>query len=969
MSAGQRIAVVGMAGRFPGAPSTAAFWRNLRDGVESVAPLSEAELLAEGVPAEEIAHPDYVPVAATLAEHDLFDARFFGFGAREAALLDPQHRVFLECAWHAMEDAGIRPGDASSGGVFASAGMPAYLMSNLLGGRPVVLGSEVFELQIHNDKDYLATRVAHRLGLTGPAVSVQTACSGSLVAVHQAVRALRAGECEIALAGGVCVRVPHRVGYRWERGMVFSRDGHCRPFDAAASGTVFGNGVGVVVLKRLGDALAAGDRVLAVLAGSAVNNDGAGKVGFTAPSAAGQEAVVRAALRDADFDPETITAVEAHGTATPIGDPIEITALSRAFGTSRTGFCTVGSVKGNVGHLESAAGIAGLIKAVLQLRHGVLAPTAQFAEPNPAIGFASTPFVVRTEAGEWETGGLPRRIGVSAFGIGGTNAHVLLEEAAPPEPTPPVRRPQVLVLSAKTKEALETMAGELAAVLREPDAPAIADVAATLRRGREAWRYRRAVVVSESSAALAAPAAAVSANKPRVVWMFPGQGAQYPGMGAEFYRELSGFAEAVDECVRELTPRLGVDLRELMFSPDTDPARLRATELAQPALFVTSYALARQLLRWDCRADAMVGHSLGELVAACLAGVLSLPDALRFVAERGRLMAEQPPGVMLAVSAAEERIAGLLSGDVTVAAVNAPELCVLSGPAEAIAKCAEVLAGQEIPHKPLHTSHAFHSAMMDEVVPRLADFLGTAQLSEPEVPVFSAVTGALLTDEQAVDPGYWAAQAREPVRFAAALASAGGGLVLEAGPGATLGTFARATLGEPVAVARTMPRPNENRPELEVLLGAVGALWQRGCPVDLEAVHDGAGQTVSLPGYAFARQRYWIGRQPGAPEPAAVPADEAVSRPAELSGSFAEPDTELLRRIVAVWEDVLQYRPIGVHDDFFELGGHSLLAAKLSAGLAAALGREISLPDVLGRPTPAAFAEALEKTVPAEPKE
>ncbi|MCZ0995629.1 beta-ketoacyl synthase N-terminal-like domain-containing protein [Streptomyces noursei] len=1003
------IAVVGMAGRFPGAEDIDAYWRNLRDGVESITRLEEADLLAEGIERAEFERPEYVPAAPLLDGVDLFDARFFGFSAREAALLDPQQRLFLECAWHALEHAGIDPAAVRSGGVFAGANMPAYLMSNLLGGRRIVLDSAVFELQIHNDKDYLATRAAHQLGFTGPALSVQTACSTSLVAVHEAAQSLRTGACDVALAGGVCVRVPHRVGYRYERGLIYSPDGHCRPFDAEARGTVFGSGVGVVVLKRLTDAVADGDRVLAVLKGSAVNNDGSDKVSYTSPGVTGQERVVLQALRAGGVDARTVTAVEAHGTATPIGDPIEINALTRAHRhfTEDTGYCAIGSVKSNIGHLESAAGIASLIKAVLQLQHRELAPSLHFRTPNPRIDFDATPFRVNDQRVAWNPGDVPRRIGVSSFGIGGTNAHVILEEAPTACPAPELvsaaPRPQLLLLSAKTPQALEAATDRLAGRLAGPDAPRSPTPRTPCRPagGRCATAARSSSPDPARAASLLggtdpdrARQGDAGTGRPRTVFLFPGQGTQFPAMGHGLYTADPGFAADIDRSAQLLRADLGLDLREVLYGTAADAERLTSTEVAQPALFATEYALARLLLRWGVEPDDMVGHSVGEFTAACLAGVLPLEDALRLVALRGRLMGEQPPGVMLSVEASEETLVPLLPAGVSVAAVNAPALCVAAGPEEGVAALERELAGTGVATRRLHTSHAFHSAMMDPVVGPLTGAVRGAALAPCERPFVSGVTGQPITPEQAMDPAYWGGHARRPVRFADAVRTAaakGRTVLVEVGPGTALSTLSRAALAgrRGISTVRTMRRPGEAGDDMETLLRGVGDLWLAGGEVRWPALHDGPRQRATLPGYPFQRERHWIGpsgrqgagtadlpveagdTRPVAPVPKAA-AEERSTRPAGLRSGYTAPRDETEKRIVALWEESLGFEGIGVHDDFFELGGHSLLGTQLANRIQEALGVTVSLRELLSHPTPAKLtavvtdAEATPATGPAE---
>ncbi|WP_237774413.1 non-ribosomal peptide synthetase/type I polyketide synthase [Actinosynnema sp. ALI-1.44] len=990
-SAQHDIAVVGMAGRFPGAPDIDAYWHNLRAGVESIQPLGEEELLAEGLDRELIGGQDYVPVAPTLDGIELFDARFFGFTAREAALLDPQQRLFLETAWHAMEHAGIDPARCVNAGVFAGGNMPAYLMSNLLGGNRIVLDSAMFELQIHNDKDYLASRTAFKLGLTGPAVNVQTACSTSLVAVHQAAASLRSGACELALAGGVCVRVPHRVGYRYEQGLIYSPDGHCRPFDADGAGTVFGNGVGVVVLKRLADAQRDGDRVLAVLKGSAVNNDGMDKVGYTAPSVRGQEAVVAEAIAASGVPARSITAVEAHGTGTHVGDPIEIAALTRAFGrsTSDTQFCAVSSVKSNIGHLESAAGIASFIKAVLQLQHRTLVPSLHFNQPNPRIDFPATPFFVNDELREWPNGRFPRRIGVSSFGIGGTNAHVVLEQAPEPDTAPAADdRPHLVVLSAKTPAALDAMSQAVSGKLAELERTPLADIAHTLQVGRAPMRYRRAVVAADTADAAAVLSGAdqgrvrtadAGLTPARVVFLFPGQGAQYPGMSQGLYENEPVFTAAMDECAGLLAEPLGIDLRTVLYPSERTEDGLTQTSLAQPALFATEYALAQLLLSWGVEPDMMVGHSIGEFAAACLSGVLSLADAARLVAVRGKLMRDLPTGSMVSIAAAAADVEPLLPPAVSIAAVNAPTLCVASGPHDAIAQLTERLTAQELTVRPLHTSHAFHSSMMDPIVEPYTRTVAEATLDAPGRPFVSCVTGEPITAELATDPSYWGTHMRRPVRFADAVRAAVGGrpaVLVEVGPGNTLSTLARAAewADQPrPAVVTTMRRPDESVADGQVLRTAVGDVWLFGGAVDWPAMHDGGRGRVELPGYPFQRDRYWIeprgtgqaaditGQITEHEDPAADELPKAT-RPGTLVTPYVEPADDLETAIAGVWEELFGIAPIGTRDNFFELGGHSLLATQVLNRMRAAVGATVPMSELLATPTISGLAEQVRAT-------
>jgi amino acid adenylation domain-containing protein len=970
------LAVVGMAGRFPGAADVGTFWSNLCSGTESITFYDGETLRAAGVPEPELNDPDYVRAAATVDGHDLFDARLFGYSAREAALLDPQHRLFLECCWAALEDAGYPPGrEAGSVGVYAGASLSSYLIAHVLAGRLPGSVAETLDLLVSNDKDYLASRVAYHLDLDGPAVAVQSACSSSLVAVHVAGQALLGGECDVAIAGGVALRLPQPRGYRYQENLVFSPDGHCRPFDADGRGTIFGSGVGAVVLKRLDDALADGDHIEAVVKGSAVNNDGGAKIGYTAPGIEGQAGVIAAALGVADVEPDTVTAIEAHGTATPVGDPIEIAALSRVFAsrTDRKGFCAIGSVKSNVGHLDSASGITGFIKAVLQAKHGLLVPSLHFRRANPDIDFAATPFVVNTELRDWDTDGVPRRIGISSFGMGGTNAHVVIEQ--PPERVPaprPVRPVQLLALSAREPEALGDASAALATALRAPGAPQLPDVAHTLRVGRAAFGYRQVTVgrdAADAADALDAPGSiARAAEHVRPVWLFPGQGSQYPGMGRTLYRAEPGFAGPFDECLAALPPETAARLRKLLLGEigDVDDgSELTRTELAQPALFTIGYALARLLGSWGLAPHAMLGHSVGELVAACLAGVFTLPDAVRVVAARGRLMQRMAPGAMLAVSLPEAEIRKRLEADsaLALAAVNADDLTVVAGPDEAVEQLRQRLSAEDVAHRPLHTSHAFHSAMMEPMADAFATELSGVVFSPPRVPYLSNRTGTWVTAEQATDPAYWVGHVRDTVRFGDGVRAlrewAGDASLafLELGPGHTLCTLARETVR--AAAIPLLPAANEPRDEQESVLEGVGRLWAAGAEVDLGRLA-GPGRRVSLPTYPFRRRRYWIdGGGSTEADEAQVAVDVPLDPRPALRVPFEAPRTDTERRLAEVWQDLLGVGPIGVHDPFVELGGHSLMATRVVERVRERFGVRIPLRRMLSAPTVAGLAELI----------
>ncbi|MFI5179274.1 MAG: SDR family oxidoreductase, partial [Vicinamibacterales bacterium] len=774
------MAIIGMSARFPGAPSIEAFWRNLRDGVESRRVHRDEDLKAEGFSDTALRHPRLVKSGFVLDDIDKFDASFFGINPREAELLDPQHRLFLECAWSALENAGY-DGDTYDGAiaVFGGATMSGYLNHNILknanvwatvGPRQAIYGSV---------PDYMVTRVSYKLNLKGPCYFVQSACSTSLVAVHLGCQSLQNHECDVALAGGVSVQVPHTFGYIYEDGGMMSPDGVCRTFDANARGTVFGSGVGLVVLKRLEDAIADGDTIRAIIRGTATNNDGSLKVGFTAPSVVGQAQVVSEALANAGVSADSINYVEAHGTGTELGDPIEVAALTRAYRTQtdRRAFCALGSVKPNIGHLDAAAGISSLIKTVLALEHGQLPPTINFERPNPKIDFESSPFYVNTALAPWHSNGGPRRAGVSSFGFGGTNAHVIVEEAPRPEQASSSRTQQLVVLSAKSETALSAAASALAEDLRRrPNVP-LAEMAYTLQVGRRAFAHRRAIVCGTTQETIDALEGGdlrrvfngfAAASDRTAVFLFPGQGTQYVGMGRDLYAEEPVFRDVVDECCEQLAPALGVDLRDVLYpaeATDERSERLKRTSLTQAALFAVEYATARLWMSWGVKPAACIGHSVGEFVAACVSGVLQLPDALRLVALRGRLMEQMPEGLMAAVPLPENRVQPMLGPGLWLAAINAPSLCVVSGEPDRVNDLVTRLAGEGVECRLLHTSHAFHSGMMDAAVAPFAAEVGKVDLGAPEIPYLSNVTGDWATESLVSQPEYWGRHIRQAVRF------------------------------------------------------------------------------------------------------------------------------------------------------------------------------------------------------------
>ncbi|MBM0259385.1 type I polyketide synthase, partial [Micromonospora sp. 4G55] len=986
------IAVVGMAGRFPGARTVDEYWHNIRTGVESVREFTVEEMLADGADPTRLDDPAYVRAGTYLPGIDQFDAAFFGFTPREAQTLDPQHRLLLECAWHALEHAGYDPSRHPGRiGLFAGSGRSTYLLDHLSSHPELTSTIGEHQLSISNDKDFLLSRVAYKLDLTGPAVTVATACSTSLVAVHLGRQSLLTGESDLVLAGGVSVFPAQRRGYLYHDGGIYSPDGHCRPFSADARGSIESSGVGIVALKRWEDAVADGDTIYAVIRGSAVNNDGARRTGYTAPGVDGQVRVISSALAAAGVEPRSVSYVEAHGTGTILGDPIEVTALTEAFrrGTDESGFCALGSVKANIGHTDAAAGVAGLIKTIMALWSRTLPPTINVSRPNPAIDFAGSPFYLNDTARPWLADG-PRRAGVSSFGIGGTNAHVVLEEPPATTATPPAEPapgPQLLVVSARTVESLERQTRQVRDWLDGRPEVDLADVAANLGR-RQPMTHRRFLVAADRADALAAldsPQRQFTGTEPGgrrpLVFAFPGHGAQHVAMGAGLYRAEPTYRAVVDECAELLRGDLGLDLRTLLCpAPDGQERAerlLASPRLVQPALFVTEYALARSLLARGVTPDLMVGHSLGEYVAACLAGVFSLADALRLVSVRGELVERTPAGAMLAVSLPETAVAGLLGEGVSLAAVNAAELCVLSGAPEAIEELRLRLTRDGVDCRPLRVSRGYHSALLDPVLDEFAEHARRIVHHAPERPYLSNLTGAPVAPGEVLDPGYWVRHMREPVRFAesAALLAEQDVVLAELGPGHALGGLVRLAGLRPGQVVAAMRHPRSDVDDLTTMLDAVGRLWLSGVPVDWQRFHGGPRRRLALPGYPFEQHRYWVDAAPrtGAADPAPAPvatppADPAAPAPVDagnrpaLSTAYVAPSTPEQRCVAEIWTELLGIRPIGALDNFFELGGHSLLATQFVVRLRARLGVALPLEAVFAQSTVAGIAAALPAT-------
>lgn len=897
---GRGIAVVGMAGRFPGAPSVADLWRRLLAGEECLEEVDDEALEPSFFVPSEGPEERRVRRIGALPGIDEFDAAFFGLSALEATWTDPQHRLFLECAWHALEDAGHPPGGTDRRvGVFAGSAENSYLVHV----RPHLRSmADYLRGLIGNDKDFLATRVSYLLGLCGPALTVQTACSTSLVAVHLARASLLSGECDVALAGGVSIQVPQRSGHFFEEGLIYSADGRTRPFDRNADGTNITNGMALVVLKRLDDAVRDGDRIYAVLRGTAINNDGSRKAGYSAPSVEGQVEVIGEALAAAGVTADAIDFIEAHGTGTPLGDPIEVAALTEVFRrhTDRVGTCALGSIKGNIGHLNRAAGIAGFVKAVLSLHHGRIPPTLGYHTPNPALELERSPFFVPTEVARLAPQGRPARAGVSAFGIGGTNVHAVLEAWEPPPPAALRPGPRLVTLSARSESALRSLAGGLAAAL-EGGGLRLADVAVTCNLGRKPLTHRRAVTASDVDLLghrlrefAADPAPVVPGGEPTVAFLFPGQGAQGVGIGRELYRHYPIFKEAVDEGAELAGEFIGQDLRSLMFAEDGDreaESTLSASLFAQTSLLVLERALAHLWMHFGVRPAAALGHSTGEYAAACVAGALSLGDALRLVAARARLMDEVAPrGSMTVVLLPPEEALRHAGAGVHLGAFNSREHTVLSGTEADLEALEAKLERAGVSFRRLDNHNPNHCALMAPMIPPFRDALAGTTTRVPEVPLISNLTGDRFGRGEAEDPEYWVRHLSEPVRFAQGLdrlREMGIGLFLEVGPrsGLTRLTAHHFAAAPEIRAFPSLPR-QEGSGDDEILLGAVGRLWEHGVRVEFERLHDGdGGCKVSLPPYPFDRRRFWL------PVP-----DEISPRPSSEPTRRTDPRRWLYRR-------------------------------------------------------------------------
>lgn len=977
---GLEIAVIGTSGRFPGANNIEEFWINLRDGVESVVLFSVEELEQAGISPELLTDPNYVKVGIILDNIECFDASFFGYTPKEAEMMDPQTRIFYECVYEALEDAGYAS-QCYNGliGVYAGASVNrSWEAMTFFSGKRDKLGQLASATLADNDN--LSTRISYKLNLKGPAIFLKTACSTSLVAIHLACRALLMKECDIGAAGGVSIHHLGKRGYLSQEGMLFSLDGHLRAFDARACGTIFGDGAGVVILKKLDRALKEGDHIYAVIKGSAINNDGYRKVGYTAPSVEGQADVIKMALKISGVNPESISYIETHGTGTQLGDPIEIEALKLVFGKRNRNSCALGSVKSNIGHLDSAAGVVSLIKTLLAMNYKLIPPSLHFETSDPEIHLENSPFYINNQLKKWESNHYPLRAGVSSFGFGGTNAHVILEEAPHIEESSKNRKWQLILLSAKTVTALNQTTENLTGFLTKNPHTNLADMAYTLQRGRRNFKYRKILVGAEVEKVIHAlssrddrkvPTFAAGDEMRPVFFMFPGLGSQYVNMGRDLYEHEPLFRSQMDRCFEILQPLLDYDIKEILYpsresdrsdqsdrSDLSDPSDLNRIETAQLAVFIFEYALARLFMQWGIEPQAMIGYSFGEYTAACIAGVFSLEEALKLAVSRGKLINRLPPAAMLSVPLDKEKIKPLLNPGLSLAIDNG-ESCIIAGTQKEIEEFEKQMKKRGYLCLRLPNSHALHSPVMNPILKEFQQQVSQISLNEPKIPYISNVTGKWITGEQAVNPGYWANHLGETVRFANGLKELikePNAIFLEIGPGVDLTTLVRRFLDKnPSQPVINLVRPQRKEvADTYYLLRQMGKLWAYGKKINWNQFYAREKRhMISLPTYPFERQRHWIDvptdmmsmtsafapknetpdpakdtlRSPG--QPGEVTTLQPLTGRPDISSEYVPPTGDIESRLVRVYQDFLGIKPIGTLDDFFELGMDSLAIIRI----------------------------------------
>ncbi|GMQ62974.1 type I polyketide synthase [Vallitalea maricola] len=966
------IAVIGMAGQFPKAKDIESYWNNIIDGKECISFFTDEELREAGIDENLFHNPHYVKAKGVLEGMDLFDADFFKINPNEAKLTDPQHRLLLEGAWCALEHAGYASYTYDGSiGVYAGCAMNSYMLLNVYPYIKKEVSAGTLIAAIGNDKDSLTTNIAYRMNLSGPAVTVQSSSSTSLVASSLACQSLLTYQCDMAIAGGIAVGPPSVGGYLYQEGGIMSPDGHCRAFDKQANGFVPGMGYGLVVLKRLSDAIEDRDYIWAVIKGFAVNNDGYDKVSYSAPSVTKQSEVIVEAQTIAGISPDTITYIETHGTGTNLGDPIEIAALTEAFrmGTNKKQYCAIGSVKTNIGHLDTAGGVAGLIKTCMALKNKTLPPSLHYNEPNPNIDFATSPFYVNTEAKYWESGDFPRRAGVSSIGMGGTNAHMILEEYDNNADKIHAmdNKPCILMLSAKTPKALDNYTNNLMAYLCSNKDNRLEDVAYTLAVGRNEFEYRQALICSSGKEYIEAIEnkskeiyTGIQHKEKKIAFMFTGQGSQYSKMGQDLYMRYELYKSTFDLCADLYKKYSGEDLRDIIYRDNTN--LVKQTQFSQPALFAFEYALAKLLMSWGLDPHAMIGHSLGEYVAACIAGVISLDDCIKMIHYRSFLMQKQVKGSMMVVAANEDALKEWIipyKQSLCLAAVNGPNLCVVSGEDESIMSLRNKLLKEDIFCRKLVTSHAFHSMMMEPMMEEYAEIIKDITFKKPQIPYISSVTGKWITDDEVMNIEYWVNQIRATVRFSYGvqeLLKEENTVILEVGPGNSLTTIVKQHLctDSNQQVIASVDALNGKRSSIEALMKAVAQLWTAGITILWEAFYkDKTYYRLPLPTYPFERKSYWYGKD----ENTAISSDDTKEVTEEyvdqhfqprptLQNDYIPPVSEMEKEITKIVEELLGINGIGIEDDFFELGGHSLLATQVLSRIYYKFQVKISLKDI-----------------------
>jgi acyl transferase domain-containing protein/thioesterase domain-containing protein len=972
----ETVAIISMAGRFPGANDLNTFWNNIKNSQESISHFSDKQLRRARIDNELINNPNYAKAKGVIEDIELFDAHFFAYSPHEASIMDPQQRLFLELCWQALEKAGYCAEKYDGQiGVFAGTGTSTYLYNNLLGNKDYVNAFNSDEIIIANDSAYLSTRISYKLNLTGPSLNINTACSTSLVAIATAYKQLVNYDCDMALAGGVAIFLPQIAGYFYQEGGIPSKDGHCRAFDATASGTALSGGAGVVLLKRWEDAVKDGDHIEAVIIGAAINNDGSDKVGFTAPSVFGQAHCITEAIRSSEINPETIELIEAHGTGTSLGDLIEIAALAKVFSakTYVKQFCAIGSVKTNIGHASEAAGVAGLIKVVYALKDKVLPPSLNFNKPNPNIDFEKTAFYVNTKLQPWKKHkDHPRRAGVSSFGIGGTNAHVIIEEVEAKKQSNNSRPIQMLMLSAKTSTALDKATTNLREALPHNN---LADIAFTLQVGRKDFNHRRAIICKDTKEELAELSYEYKPeNRPNLVFMFSGQGNQYPNMGLGLYKTEPVFTESVNECCDILLSYLGIDFRNLLYpKPEKEKyaaEQLKKTQFTQPVLFIIEYALAKLFMSWGIKPSAVMGHSIGEYMAGYIAGVFSLHDALILSANRGKLIGQLETGTMLAVALPENEVVPLLGKDVFLSAVNSPKWCVISGTHNAVQKFTKKIKStyaSKIRLVALHTSHAFHSAMMEPMLKKFSVLFKNIDRNSAQIPFFSTVTGKEISPDELKNPDYWVNHIRDTVRFSGAIQKVFTkkyNILLELGPGNTLASLAKSHPHDAnVAILSSLPSEKiftrDDKKTSKLTHEALANLWLRGIDIDWHGFYKHEKRRrVPLPTYPFERQRYWI--EPSAAKTKTQKAFTLIKTENSAYEHKTKPtEHSVITTLKDVFKEVLGLQNLSINDNFFDLGGHSLLALRLIARIEESFDLRMPLSIIYQSKTVAALAKLI----------